>query len=237
MFFDTHCHIDLFDDPIKIAQSYENANASCVMATMMPSHYQMALPYLQPFKAIMPALGMHPLRAHECKKEIKMFIDHARSSDYIGEIGLDFSAEGKKTKQEQITILKTILPYLRNGKFVTVHSRNAHEELACLLDDYHVGPVCFHYFIGGTQAAIELTAKGHYFSVNGNMLRNKHRYLIDAVHRDNILVESDGPFLTKQPLTMIGHIYDELGNIWHTDKHVTEEIISLNFGRCRTIFS
>ena len=234
---DTHCHIDLFDDPIKTVQSYENTNTSCVMATMTPSHYQMALPHLNPYKKIMPALGMHPLRVHEGKKEIKMFIDFARSSDYIGEIGLDFSAEGKKTKEGQINVLRTILPALRDGKFITIHSRNAHEEVASLLDEYHIGPVCFHYFIGGPQAAAELAAKGHYFSINSSMLRNKHRYLADVVHHDHILVESDGPFLTKRPLTMVEHVYEELSNIWRTDKCVTEEIISLNFARCRTIVS
>jgi len=57
------------------------------------------------------------------------------------------------------------------------------------------------------------------------------------VPRDRILVESDGPFLTKRPLSMIEHVYNELSNIWHTDKVETEEIISLNFSRCRTIVS
>jgi len=97
MIVDTHCHIDLFDDPIATASAYKSAQTGCVMATMLPSHYQAGLPHLKPFKTIWPALGMHPLRVHECKNEIKMFVDLASSSDYIGEIGLDFSTEGKET--------------------------------------------------------------------------------------------------------------------------------------------
>jgi TatD DNase family protein len=237
MIVDTHCHIDLFDDPIATASAYKSAQTGCVMATMLPSHYQAGLPHLKPFKTIWPALGMHPLRVHECKNEIKMFVDLASSSDYIGEIGLDFSTEGKETEEGQIAILRAILPVIRNGKFVTIHSRNAHDEVSSLLDEYHVGPVCFHYFIGGPHAAAELAAKGHFFSINNRMLMNKHRSIIDAVPRDRILVESDGPFLTKRPLSMIEHVYNELSNIWHTDKVETEEIISLNFSRCRTIVS
>jgi len=235
MFIDTHCHIDLFDDPISTAQAYERSQTVCVMTTMLPSHYQMALPYLKPFRDVRPALGLHPLRVTEGYKEITLFADISRSVEFIGEIGLDLSTEGRKTKEEQLSVLRTILPAIRNGKFVTVHSRNAHQEVDNLLDEYHVGPVCFHYFIGGPNAAAELAAKGHYFSVNNRMMKNRHRSILDTVPRDRILVESDGPFLTKQPLAMIENVYDELSGIWHTDKFETEELIALNFSRCRTM--
>ena len=237
MRIDTHCHVDLFDDPIATARAYEKANTSCVMVTMLPSHYQVALPYLKPFKTIRPALGMHPLRASEGKNEIKLFLDLACSSECIGEIGMDLSTEGKKTKALQSAILRSILPVIGSGKFVTVHSRNAHDDIASLLEEYHVGPVCFHYFIGGPHAAAALATKDHYFSINKHMLRNKQRCLIDAVPRDRILVESDGPFLTKRPLEMIEHIYDELSRIWRTERKETEELLTLNFNRCRTIVS
>ena len=234
---DTHCHIDLFDDPIATARAYESALTCCVMTTMLPSHYQAALPYLKPFRAVWPALGMHPLRVSEGKNEIMNFVDLASSAEYIGEIGLDLSSEGQSTKKMQLAILRSLLPVIRDRKFVTVHSRNAHDEVSSLLDEYHVGPVCFHYFIGGPQAAEGLAAKGNFFSVNSRMLKNKHRSIIDAVPRDRILVESDGPFLTKLPLSMIEQVYDELSKIWHLDKIETEEIIALNFSRCRTVIS
>ena len=234
---DTHCHIDLFEDPIKTAQTYQNARTNCILVTTLPSHYQAALPHLKPFRIIQPALGMHPLRVSEGKNEIMMFLNLACSTECIGEIGLDFSAEGRKTQKLQSDVLRRILPGIGSSKFVSVHCRNAHDEMSRLLDEYYVAPVCFHYFIGGPHAAAELAAKGHFFSINNRMLMNKHRSIIDAVPRDRILVESDGPFLTKRPLSMIEHVYDELSNIWHTDKFETEKIISLNFSRCRTIVS
>lgn len=235
MRIDTHCHVDLFDDPIAIAQTYDRGQVSCVMTTMLPSHYQAALPYLKPFRAVKPALGMHPLRVSEGKNEIEMFVSLVSSTEYIGEIGLDLSAEGQRTKTLQSTILRNILSVIGKGKFVTIHSRNAHKEVSGLLDEYHVGPVCFHYFIGGPSAAAELAAQGHFFSVNSRMLGNKHRSIIDAVPRNRILVESDGPFLTKQPLAMIGRVYDQLGKIWRADRLETEELLTSNFYRCRTI--
>ena len=234
MHVDTHCHIDLFDDPIATARAYESAQTDCVMATMLPSHYLAALPHLKPFRTIWPALGMHPLRTSDAKNEIEMFLDHVSSAEYVGEIGMDLSAEGRSTKKTQLSILRSVLPVIGTGKFVTIHSRQAHEEISSVLDEYSVSPVCFHYFIGGPHAAEELVTKGHYFSINHRMLRTKHRNLLDVVPRDRILVESDGPFLTKRPLAMIEHVYDDLGELWHTGKCETEELIALNFIRCRT---
>ncbi|MGA3208768.1 MAG: TatD family hydrolase [Syntrophales bacterium] len=234
MLVDAHCHIDLFDNPISTAQAYESSRTFCVMATMLPSHYQISLPHLRPFRLVYPALGMHPLRVSDGRKEVDLFRNLASAAEFIGEIGLDLSSEGKRTEEQQFDVLKSILRYLGSGKFITVHSRNAHEELFQLLEDSRVGPVCFHYFIGGAKAAAEIAGKGHYFSINYRMLRSKHRKLLDSVPKERILVESDGPFLTKQPLEMINYVYDELSEIWRMKRNQAEELVSLNFENCRT---
>ena len=234
MRIDTHCHLDLFDDPIATARAYEKAQTCCVMATMLPSHYQMALPHLKQFKAIRPALGMHPLRAKESINELNLFAELVNSVEYIGEIGLDFSAEGIKTKKLQIHILGRILPLTDNGKFITMHSRNAHEELFKMLDEYNVGPVCFHYFIGGAKAAERLVSKGHYISLNHQMLSGKHNYLIDVIPRERIIVETDGPFLTKKPIETIDDVYTRLSKAWNMDISEIEYLVWENFNECRT---
>lgn len=234
MRIDTHCHVDLFNDPIAIARTYEEAQTVCIMTTMLPSHYQMALPHLMQFKTIRPALGMHPLRVTESKNELDLFEKHVEFAECIGEIGLDFSAEGIKNKILQIKVLKKILPQIGNGKFVTVHSRFAHEELLNILDEYNIGPVCFHYFIGGSKAAERLVAAGHYISINCQMLTGKHNYLLKTIPRELLLVETDGPFLTRKPLKTIDDVYDGLSKAWGIDKSDTETLVFKNFNKCRT---
>ncbi len=237
MRIDTHCHIDLFANPVATAQAFASAQTGCVLATMLPSHYQAALPHVKPFRTIWPALGMHPLRASEGKSELSLFLDLVYSAECIGEIGMDLSAEGQETQDIQSGILKRILPAIGRGKFVTVHSRNAHEEVGYILDEYDVRPVCFHYFIGGPLAAEKLATKGHYFSINHRMLTNKHKSIVEAVPRDRILVESDAPFLTKRPLATIEHVYEDLSKTWNIEKQEAIELIYKNYTSCRTRIS
>ena len=126
------------------------------------------------------------------------------------------------------------MPSIGKGKFVTVHSRNAHTELSNILDECNIGPVCFHYFIGGPHDAEKLISRGHYFSINHLMLKNRHRDLISSVPRDRILVESDGPFLTKRPWSMVDQVYKELSIIWQIGKSEVDELLANNFRNCRT---
>lgn len=72
---DSHCHIDLFDDPIALIQEFERSHMCCVMTTMLPSHFQMALPHVKQFKNIFPALGLHPLRVQEGRIELDLFFE------------------------------------------------------------------------------------------------------------------------------------------------------------------
>lgn len=235
MYIDTHCHIDMFDDPISIAKAYDTTKTICVMTTMLPSHYQAALPHLKMFPTIYPAIGMHPLRSNEAIFEIDLFKKLINSTTFVGEIGLDYSSIGKPTRKQQLDIMKNILPLIGSNKFVTVHSRNANEEIAILLDEYNINPVCFHYFIGGENLAFELSKKGHFFSINHKMLSNKHREILNVIPKEKILVETDGPYITKQPLKQIEYIYTELSKIWGIGQTQVGELILTNFKNCRTI--
>ena len=234
MLIDAHCHLDLFHDPIAIVHTYENTPATCVLTTMLPSHYLSALPHLKRYKYILPAIGLHPLRAKEGLNEIALFADNVITTEYIGEIGLDLSGEGVKTKDIQNNVLKKILPMIGLNKYVSIHSRNAHEEIFTLLEEFNIGPVCFHYFTGGPAVAEKLAAKGHYFSVNHRMLKHERSNIINYISSDRILVESDGPFLTKRPLFMIEQVYNELSKVWKIDISETEKQVIKNFRMCRT---
>ncbi len=235
MLIDTHCHIDLFDDPITQAKSFEGKKNICIAMTMLPNHYLLAKSHLNSYNYVHPSLGMHPLRICEGKPEISLFIKHLKKESFIGEIGLDYYSEGKQTKSQQLSFMNQILPTIGQNKFLSMHSRHAHEEIMTLLEKYNVGPVCFHYFIGGINAAEEIARHGHCFSFNLRMICGKQRRLLDYVDKKQILVESDGPFLTKNPIADIEKTYNKLSEIWDLERFEVEELLKTNFENCRTI--
>lgn len=231
---DTHCHVDLHDDPIGLARQINASQTKSVAVTMLPSHYHLGLPHLKNFEAVHAALGMHPLRAKEGRDEIDEFISFSKNCDFIGEIGLDFSREGKATKEIQIDVLIRIIDAIKGKKFVSVHSRGAARELLDILDTHKTGAVCFHYFTGGPVLAATAVKGGHFFSFNQRMLDGKHKALLDTIPRERVLVESDGPFLSKSPIAATETAYSKIAETWNLSLADTVRTISKNFSNCRT---
>ena len=231
---DTHCHVDLYDDPIGLAQKIVQAQTQCIAVTMLPSHYRLGLPHLAAFDNVHAALGLHPLRVSEGERELDDFVSLSKSCEFIGEIGLDFSPEGRSTKSRQVEVLDRILQSVKGRKFVTVHSREAAPTLLQMLAETTVGSVCFHYFTGGQSVATAAIDAGHFFSFNRRMLKGRQSALLEVVPRDRVLVESDGPFLTKVPVTATRDTYSLIADRWGLSLPETVEIISQNFKACRT---
>lgn len=231
---DTQCHVDLHDDPVGLAQKMEKSQTECVAVTMLPSHYLLGLPYLNGFSQIHASLGMHPLRVNEGKNEVDAFNALSKDCDFIGEIGLDFSKEGKPTKEIQIEVLLRIVNSIKGGKFVSVHSRGAAKEALNIFDEHNTGPVCFHYFTDGHDVASAAVMGGHYFSFNRRMLNGKHKALLEIVPQDRVLVESDAPFLSKAPISATKETYSMIAEYWKTSLSGAEKTILRNFQNCRT---
>ncbi len=233
---DTHCHVDLFPDPIKACRKLDRDLSACVAVTMLPSHFEMGRQHIEPFVGVRAALGLHPLRAGEARREIRKFVRLARDCEFIGEIGLDGSIEGKATLELQKELFAEAIGALAPGAFVTVHSRAAWQETLRRLRAQNVGPVCFHYCTGGQEAIDEILAQGHYLSVNGRMIgpKSRHRNIVEKLPLDRVLVESDAPFLGEtDPALQIAEVYGFLAETWRMDRRGTEQLIKDNFRRCR----
>ena len=192
---DSHCHIDQYPNPAGVAQEAERRGIHTVAVTNLPTHYEMGLPHLKGFTYVRLAVGMHPMLARKHAQEIGAFRRLSKQADFIGEIGLDFSREGKASQSEQVATFRNILACLQDRpRFMTLHSRGAASTVLDLLDEFHVGPVVFHWFtdsLGCLDRALEL---GHYFSVNLAMTQTKTgRAIVSRIPLSRLLTETDGP--------------------------------------------
>jgi TatD DNase family protein len=192
---DTHCHIDQFPDPEGVAREAEALGVFTVAVTNLPSHFDMAARHLRGFKFVMPALGLHPLAAEYHQAELPLFLRLVEKADWIGEIGLDFSSAGLKTKHIQLNSFEAILPAIASRKrFITLHSRRSEREVLDMLRNHSLGPVVFHWFSGSASVLKEIIADGHSLSFNTAMAgANRWREDFALVPRDRMLTETDGP--------------------------------------------
>jgi TatD DNase family protein len=193
-YVDTHCHLDLLDDP---TGALDAAGDTVVVAvTELPSRYRLLKSRFRDDRRVRVALGLHPLRAAAAgPMEEGLLIRQLPECDYIGEIGLDFSPHGRDTKREQLRVFERLLAEtaLRN-KIVTIHSRGAERDVIDRLRQARVRAV-LHWYTGPMSLIDEALAAGLYFSFNPPMITTaKGRALLAAVPADRVLTETDAPF-------------------------------------------
>lgn len=194
---DTHCHIDLYPNPIQVINDCEAIGMIVIGMTNLPSHFEMGYKHVLPFKKVRLALGMHPLMANFHEKEFGLFLNNLSKTSYIGEVGLDFSKEGKSTKEIQLETFSRILQAIAGQKkLLSIHSRNAENNVLELLIEYNIKCAIFHWYSGPLNLIDKIIEAGYYFSINPAMIRSeKGKKIISKIPLHRILTESDGPFI------------------------------------------
>ena len=209
MLIDTHCHIDMMDNPERYLLKKEQDGGITIGMTNLPSHFEMGYSHFKNLKYSRLALGYHPLMVASNPNELSLFKKNLSETSYIGEIGLDFSREGIRSKEKQVSLLRKILECISGErKIVSVHSRRAEKELLDLLIEYDIKNVIFHWYSGPISLIPRILEKGYYFSVNEAMLMTNHgQQILKNIPKDRILTETDAPFNsntnTKKILTTL----------------------------------
>ena len=170
MLIDTHCHIDMMDNPERYLLKKEQDGGITIGMTNLPSHFEMGYSHFKNLKYSRLALGYHPLMVASNPNELTLFKKNLSETSYIGEIGLDFSREGIGSKEKQVSLLRKILECISGErKIISVHSRRAERELYGLLREYDIKNVIFHWYSGPLGLINEIEAAGYYFSINEAM--------------------------------------------------------------------
>ena len=196
MIIDTHCHFDRFNDPETFIAGEEGKGNIIIGMTNLPSHFEIGYSHLKGFKHIRLALGFHPLLADDSINELFLFDKLVNLTSYIGEIGLDFSREGYRSKLRQLEVLSHILSILKGkNKIISVHSRRAERELLDLLIKFEIKNVIFHWYSGPVGLIQEIASQGYYFSVNEAMTISENgKKILKFIPRDRMLTETDAPY-------------------------------------------
>ena len=211
MLIDTHAH--LFFDNFKsdldfvIKQSSENGISYIIIPGTSLETSRQAVEIAQNHDIVYAAVGIHPhdtanwngskiAELEELCKEEKVVA--------IGEIGLDYyydfspKTDQIKAFQAQIELaLKLDLP-------IIVHNRESNVDIMDFARRYKDTNLRtqYHCFSGSVEDAKELIEMGHYLSFPGNITFKRAdslREIVGHVDVDNLLLETDSPFMTPVP--------------------------------------
>ncbi|XVS61895.1 TatD family hydrolase [Actinosynnema sp. CA-299493] len=194
---DTHCHVDVYDNPVAVLEHASTANVHVIAVTEDPGGYRLLRTRLGRREEVDVALGYHPLRAGVLgPHDLARFFRLLPQATWIGEIGLDFSRAGLPTKSAQLLAFDAILaePRLRTRP-VTVHSRGAERDTVTRLARAQV-PAILHWYTGPLDVADDALAAGMSFSINPAMIRSrKAAGLLQRLPIERVLLETDGPYV------------------------------------------
>jgi len=122
-------------------------------------------------------------------------------TSYVGEVGLDFSREGKATQEAQLRAFREVARCIAEcgPRFVSIHSRGAEEAVLAVLNEYRIESAVLHWFSGSLPILERVLAAGHYLSVNPSMARSaKGQEILSRIPRDRMLTETDGPYTRER---------------------------------------
>lgn len=129
----------------------------------------------------------------------------------IGEIGLDYNwncvgknCAGEDAQKIQQKWFRKQLDLAQELKLpVSIHSRDAEDDTLTIFDEYEFISGVIHCFSYGRSAARKALDKGLYLGIGGTSTypSNKElREVIKIAPLDRILLETDAPYLSPQPV-------------------------------------
>lgn len=210
---DTHCHLNdeyFYDNASTYINNFENDNLLRVFVVGYDFiSSKRAIELANNYDSVYAIIGMHPEDCASYNAEFKQFlVDNASNPKVIGigEIGLDYHY-GTDDKQLQKDVLidqikladKLHLP-------IVIHVRDAIGDLIEILKDnikYINNGGIIHCFNESIESYKILKGLGFKFSFGGAITfsnsKNAPR-LLKEVDLNDILLETDSPYLTPEPL-------------------------------------
>lgn len=218
---DTHCHMDIQDgadgDAFGPDEALKAAAAAGVSRVVqvgvdLPAS-EWAVDAARRYPNVVATVALHPNEAprlatagtlHDALTEIDQLAGSSERVRGVGETGLDHfrtTPEGHAAQEESFRAHIEIAR--QRGLALVIHDRDAHDEILRVLEEVPCPDrVVFHCFSGDADMARHCAQRGWFLSFAGTVtFKNAEslRSALRAVPLEQVLVETDAPFLTPHP--------------------------------------
>lgn len=207
MYIDTHCHLSIedYDDIDLVVKENREAGidkiiiSGCTLDTIKES-----IDYAHHYDDVYVTIGFHPSEAKITSKQDIMWMESQLSEQKvvgIGEIGLDYHY-GKENIDKQKALFREQMRLASKYNLpVVIHSRDATEDTIAILKEFPSVYGDIHCFSGSVETAKIYVSMGYYLGIGGVLtFKNSNLYkVIESIGINNILLETDSPYLTPEP--------------------------------------
>ena len=214
-FFDNHCHLDdekfNSDRESIIKQINETGITKLISAGYDIRSTQVASELANKYDFIYATAGISPNDIPQNEEELWKMLDEIKelaSSNKkivaIGEIGLDYHWNKENKELQKLAFIKQIELANELKLPIVIHSRKAAEDTIQVLKQHEV--VCkgvFHCCSLKDELLKEALKLGFYISFAGPITFKNSKNVEDVINlvpNDRILIETDSPYLSPEPL-------------------------------------
>ncbi|MGC8571897.1 MAG: TatD family hydrolase [Candidatus Micrarchaeia archaeon] len=213
---DAHCHLDIIENIDRIIDESLNEGVSLMITNSTDSKSSLKNLNLSDYIHVFPALGLDPnalmdMNTDKINEEMNsiehLIRDNKDRVVAIGEIGLDYSKETSNAyKEEQKKVFEHFIELAKElGKPISIHSRDAIDDVLDILIKHKVERAHIHYFEGNEEHARIIAERNFYISIPP-IDSSRRRRAIKAIPLSNIMAESDAPAIGEKPSSIIKSI-------------------------------
>lgn len=256
MLVDTHCHLDFHHYDEDRAQVIERALAAGVERIIIPAVDLDIIPRILDLVDTSPylyaAVGIHPNSTADLPDDWLIRLeDYALHEKVvaIGEIGLDYYWDRAPVAVQQAAFAEQLELAFETALPVIIHNRDASADVLRILRESSLreveSPGVFHSFLADWETAEQALELGCFLGFTGPITYKKNDALREIVRRmplDRIVVETDGPYLSPQPVrgqrnepAFVRHVADRIAEIRGLPQeqmaNITTENAACLFGR------
>lgn len=207
MLTDTHAHLESFQDIKQLLNLAIKNNVNQIIAIGSDlKTSNRAIKIAREFPQIYATAGVHPHEAGKATdRDFAELEKLALSKEVvaIGETGLDYHYLLSPKERQKEVFKKQIALSNKTSKPLIIHSREAMEDTLEIIQSLKPARGCiFHCFSYDHKTAQELAKMGCYISVGGVVtFKNAEglRKTIKDLPLDNLLLETDSPYLAPEP--------------------------------------
>lgn len=207
---ETHCHLDYLDAEAlqeTLSQSFAVGIERIITIAVSAENLEPVLALTRSDPRIWGTQGVHPHDADEFSSLVLQRIAQNCSDPRIvavGEIGLDYHYDHADRQRQRLAFEQQLQLAVDLRKPVVIHTREADDDTRSILQQFSgklVGGV-IHSFTSGLPLAEYCLDEGFMLGFNGITTFNNAdnvRAVVSVTPLDQLLLETDAPYLTPVP--------------------------------------